>query len=1070
MPENLNDDPVTGKSYGFALLISSFLLVLSLAWALYDEMFGLRPWRAYQQHFTQAYLGFLKKTEAPNQAVLEKAVKDSPQYKKFAEQIQAAEIAATPKVKEIGEESAFVTNRLDALSAVFQDARARVTSRAYEFEVAGSESARESRRKSIKEAQDEIHSVTLPKKEGGTETKSMNFAQLESEFNDLKARRAQLTANRAEARKEVSRLSQEQAAFFKDQMVGLNQDQISKLQRAATNLDISIKQLNISSAGLVDRCQSCHIAMDSKVVPPNLVLTKALLGLGKSNDAPFATHPDMELLKIHDPDRFGCSPCHGGNGRATSSVEKGHGRYEHWLWPLYYPENVQSGCQQCHMADMVVEHAPVLNRGKELYRQRGCIGCHRFEGFDNEGELLTSTRQLMKQLDAQKKDYALEIPRLQKRADDPNTDNDTARKLNLEAANLPVKMSAIDARLEQLSLKENGLMREEKKTGPSLKEVRMKLKKEWIPVWLEKTHDFRPTTKMPQFRLEKDQIQAIAAFIWQSGVQGSLPANPQGNAAKGKEVFETRGCMACHSMGEGAAQLGGDFAANLSRVGEKDNYDYLVRWVHNPRERSLPYCPYEKKDITADDYKKKGLPFVFDLEHPLCPNDGHQLQVQQPTVMPSLRLTIEEARDVASFLVSQKHNDANYAAAPFLDDAKLKPIGRDLVKNYGCAGCHEIATLEDEGRIGTELTTEGSKPVDRLDFARLTEDAKRGLMPGGKEKYPRGAWYDQKGFIEAKLADPAIFDRDRYRPNPLDRLKMPKPNATPADVTALTTFLIGSVDPQLPRDLMYRPDDQRRDIQDGWWLVTKYNCMGCHQIQIGQETKLQKLPRYTGENKDKLPPPLLSEGARVDPNWLARFLENPPLSKTDVNKNGVRSYLQVRMPTFSFSDNEIRKIVRFFEAISNQAQPYLPPKLEALTDAERTMARQLFTHPAAPCLKCHATGVPSHDANASAPNFLLARERLRPAWTARWLTDPAKIAPGTAMPSGLFKREGDRWVFSGPLPPALQSYGKDHTDLLVRYMFQLSPEEQRALVGKSPSARLTPSRPGEYVAIPAGRK
>jgi len=80
------------------------------------------------------------------------------------------------------------------------------------------------------------------------------------------------------------------------------------------------------------------------------------------------------------------------------------------------------------------------------------------------------------------------------------------------------------------------------------------------------------------------------------------------------------------------------------------------------------------------------------------------------------------------------------------------------------------------------------------------------------------------------------------------------------------------------------------------------------------------------------------------------------------------------------------------------------------------------------------------------------RERLRPAWTTRWILDPARIAPGTAMPSGLFRREGDRWVFAGPLPPAVRGYVKDHADLLVRYMFQLTPEEQRLLVGRSRAA------------------
>ena len=177
---------------------------------------------------------------------------------------------------------------------------------------------------------------------------------------------------------------------------------------------------------------------------------------------------------------------------------------------------------------------------------------------------------------------------------------------------------------------------------------------------------------MPTFRLDKDEIKAIAAFIWQSGVTGDLPTQPKGDPVKGKEAFETRGCMACHSMGEGNEKQGGTFAANLSRVGEKDNYDYLVRWIHNPRERTLPYCPFEKRDLTADDYKKKGLPFVFDMDHDKCPNDGHQLQVEQMTPMPSLRLTIEEARDIASYLMTRKHDGATYAAADYMDDPKLK--------------------------------------------------------------------------------------------------------------------------------------------------------------------------------------------------------------------------------------------------------------------------------------------------------------------------------------------------------------------------------------------------------------
>ncbi len=56
------------------------------------------------------------------------------------------------------------------------------------------------------------------------------------------------------------------------------------------------------------------------------------------------------------------------------------------------------------------------------------------------------------------------------------------------------------------------------------------------------------------------------------------------------------------------------------------------------------------------------------------------------------------------------------------------------------------------------------------------------------------------------------------------------------------------------------------------------------------------------------------------------------------------------------------------------------------------------------------------------------------------------------MPSGLFRKEGDRWVFAGPLPPAMRAYQGDHADLLVRYMFELTPEEQRMLRARAPEA------------------
>ncbi len=85
-----------------------------------------------------------------------------------------------------------------------------------------------------------------------------------------------------------------------------------------------------------------------------------------------------------------------------------------------------------------------------------------------------------------------------------------------------------------------------------------------------------------------------------------------------------------------------------------------------------------------------------------------------------------------------------------------------------------------------------------------------------------------------------------------------------------------------------------------------------------------------------------------------------------------------------------------------------------------------------PALNAKHDGESANDKNAIAPNFLLAHDRLQPAWTKRRIIDPAKIIPGTAMPSGLFRMEGDHWVFSGPVPASVQHYTGFDADLLVR--------------------------------------
>jgi cytochrome c551/c552 len=1060
-------DPITSKSYAAYYLIAMVLLMATLFWALWDEAWGQRPWKAFQEHWKERYSAFLN-TARSKSVSSEKDVERNSDYAALKQAYDKANQDTRAKAAEVREQLDDANARLLAVQSVFTDRRAYVNALTYEFETSTSPTAKSSKQNEIKEYKEKKAVVEYP---DGKKV-PYNFDDLEKTYNGIRDEKTKLSLELGEVLKPVTEAQTKMDEYVTDHMVDLTPQQIDGLKKRALEWDPAIVQINVAEANIVDRCESCHMnAREPLKITAASMTPKGEKKPDEYADA-FTSHPLPELLRIHDPEKFGCSPCHQGNGRATTSVEKAHGNYEHWLWPLFPKENAQAGCQNCHAADFVLVSGDVqfqtINNGKDLFRQKGCMGCHRYEGYDKEPEDLNSISQQIKQIETQKIDNLKQTAYLMKQADAAES-NEEANRLNGEAVDLRVANSKLDGRLQQLDFQSHSLMQDMKKVGPNLKDVRLKLNKNWIPVWLKKPTDFRPTTKMPNFRLTDHQIQAISAFIWQSGLTDPLPHHKPGNADHGKELFETRGCLACHSIGEGDQMQGGTFAANLSRVGEKANYDYLVRWIHNARERTRPYCPYEKKDIGPEDYAKKGLPYLFDLDHSRCPNDGHELQVQNMTVMPSLRLSPGDAEDIATYLMTQKTKDpSSYADASFIDDPKLKTEGEKWVRHFGCAGCHEIAGFEDEGRIGTELTFEGSKPIERLDFALFTEAAQRGgddaepiknkedlaRLPDGPAHKP---WYDHKGFFEHKLAEPNVYDEGMVK-SETEALRMPNMHLTKDQVLDLTTFLMGSEETSLPANYQYKPGDARHDIQEGWWIIKKYNCMGCHQFIPGQQTILMGLKQYQ-DAQEQLPPKLLTEGARVDPEWLRKFLSNPALSTTDTNRNGVRPYLKVRMPTFSFSDNELRKLVRFFQALSQQPMPYIPEQVPVLTAKETDMARSLFSSTAAPCLKCHATGDPNHDKIATAPNFLLAKERLKPDWVERWITDPQAISPGTSMPSGLFKEQNNVWVFAGPTPSSFQGYQGDHRQLLTDYIFQLTPEEQRKVAAAMPHAKADAGRP-----------
>jgi cytochrome c2 len=614
-PELPAHDPITSRSTSGWMLVSALLLTISIAWALYDEAFGQRPWKGMQREFVARYTRYLDSIKA-NAGKSEKEIRESPEYQQLDAAFTAAEDQVKDEVKQIDTEVAQVQKKLDAITDPFQNQRGRLTVINYNVETAHSDSAKERYRKEAEQKKQELIEVDLPADDGNSvKTERMNYAALEQLYDQLRERKAERLGRKAELLKEPTDLRKKRDDYLRNQLLSLPPTAIDGLKAKMANYDYSIlgHQISVNAYNIVDRCEVCHAGIREP-----LELTPASLAPDKPGGTPdslaraFVSHPNKEILAVHSPEKFGCASCHWGNGRATTSDTKGHGRHRFWLWPMFEKENTQAGCQQCHAKDRVTDGADTLNLGRDLFMQRGCMGCHRYEGFDRETDALAAARQQIGQLEDQiignEKQIRVDT---EASAAETATEEDVKRLL-AHAESLRVTNSLLAARIDQLNLQTKYMMQDVKKVGPNLKDVRVKLRKEWVPHWLENPQAFRPGTKMPTFwrfaaplegthgeLRDKDgpqQIQAIAAYLWQDSFNIKLPEQQRGDANHGKQLFETRGCLACHSIGEGDSKIGGDFAANLQRVGEKANFDYIVRWIHNPRERVAPIV--RKKSAT----------------------------------------------------------------------------------------------------------------------------------------------------------------------------------------------------------------------------------------------------------------------------------------------------------------------------------------------------------------------------------------------------------------------------------------------------------------------------------------
>lgn len=829
------------KSYSAIFLLAVGLLLAGAVWSVWDDNITRRPWKKYQAEFSELEI---RRTKDALQVEIERLAADS------AYQDTVKQLAAARESVRSGE----VAKRLAALAANRIDLQTRADEADFSLRIVKSK---------LEEAWYEYEHAELTGQP--TEAHKAHLDALNAEKTSAENQFNERTAHVSQADKEIEEVNSGIQAL-EEKVRGFEEEK-TRLERKLEGIELRVGPLGLpkipkiqqivldefdrsnfnNPLGRVDRCVSCHIGIEKA---------------GFENDPnPFKTHPHRNpLLTKHPPERFGCTPCHGGQGPAVNSVEKAHGEVKFWEKPLMRGARAEASCIKCH-SDLKVDGATNVAHAEDLFVQLGCHGCHLVEGYD-------------------------------------------------------------------------GI----EKVGPYLRRIGAKVDPAWLARWIENPHIYRPKTRMPNFLFNRDQAVAIAAYLLDASKGDSEawlanhpmpPGVDPGNAEKvaaGKAIVDSVGCRGCHGFveGESPALLGEnkDIAPNLSKVAEKTDPRWIYHWLKNPRG----YSPVSR--------------------------------------MPSLRLSDDEAAQVTSFLLTLGKPQPDPALEASLRRPETIEMGKSLVRKYGCFGCHDIAGMENESRIGVELSTFGSKPHEELFFGNHTD------IPE--------TWDD---WTFNKLKTPRTYQTERIEQ------VMPQFDLADGDITALRIFLSSRTDDKVPARYRF-PSNRADPLVRGRRVVEKYNCIGCHIIE-GRGGAIRA--RY--EEAPTLAPPILNgEGSKVQPDWLFGFLKHPLT---------IRPWLKVRMPTFGLSDEEAKAVIDYFLTQDQVQIPFVHIE-EASIPAGNIEAGKVLTGPDYfNCFSCHQQGdrKPDGPPEGWAPDLTMARRRLNPEWIIRWLHDPQKVQPGTKMPS-----------------------------------------------------------------------
>jgi cytochrome c2 len=799
---------------------------------------------------------------------------------------------------------------------------------------------------------------------------------------------------------------------------------VIKIDQVVLN-DLSI-DMNYMNVPRVDRCQTCHRAIDtpgweSKAEAARLSqeLQQSLDGyqipqekrketeeriaqLKRIQDAPndilnpWRTHPKLDLYvgsaSAHPLLEYGCTVCHRGQDRATEFGRAGHTpaspRMEHrweertWLSAGFFP--LPRDFEQRHWGYEENEfiETPMYPRH---YYEAGCIKCHSGQMAVDRGDDITKAMQTVELYGC----YA-------------------CHKIN------------------------NWRFTDLRKPGPDLGGIAEKTTPEWAFRWISEPHNFRSTTRMPSFfyqrnmidpsvvppqerahniKLQDAEIHAIVSYLFDKSTHRFWSQPGAGDSARGKQIVGTVGCMGCHVDTEQVKDektgqmrlarrddfpLERNYGFNFTGVGTKTNAAWIYNWVKNPKAYypdapmpSLRLTDQEASDVTA---------YLLTMQKPAF--------MKTPIRQPDPQAVHDLSKGYLINTLSDREAEIKLQSMSPHD--QLVYLGQRSIEKYGCYSCHNIKGFEGLKPIGTELTVEGSKALHLFDFGFMSDQQWK-----NEDGSTEHVIHTVPSWVYNKLRNPRIYDDGRTKVYN-DKLKMPNFHLAPEEARRIAMVVVGLTKEKVAENRMAGRDARTRLIEEGRKRVSQHNCRACHVVD-GRGRAIAS----TIADANFLPPDLSPEGARAQSPFLFNFLKDPTVMK-------IRPWLGVRMPTFHFTDQEANTLVTFF-AEAGRGEQFDTMRGANPSPQNVAIGKQVFTM--LRCAQCHVTTpvnpenppVPNTaDTTSLAPNLTLARMRLRHDWISDWIRRPNEMIPGTRMPAN-FPRDAATGGFQSPLAMAIDT-------------------------------------------------